>query len=93
MTPAGGSFRCGAVEDFRPCPGTHDPQIAALRMAYNVSVSAHADCARALTQALMRDKSTEKLVEAEEEARRKLHAAMARDLGQTPEPPKDKLLR
>jgi hypothetical protein len=62
-------------------------------MAYNVAFAAHANCARALTEALMRgDEDTEMLVEAEstvrrqkEEARKKLHAAMARALG--PQPP------
>jgi len=72
-----------------------DPDRAALRMAYNVAVSAHAECARALTQALMRGgEIPAALVEAEattrrkrEEARRRLQAAMARALGPPPEPP------
>ena len=76
-------------------PWKHDSAIAALRVAYNVTVTAHADCARALTGALMRgDAGTKMLVEAEvtarrqkEEARRKLHAAMARDLGPLPPAP------
>ena len=58
-------------------------------------VTAHADSARALTAAGMRgDPDTGALIEAEatarrqkEEARRKLHAAMARDLAPPPEPP------
>ena len=70
-------------------------------MAYNVAFAAHANCARALTEALMRgDADTKTLVEAEftarrqkEEARKKLHAAMARALGPPIEPPTEKLLR
>ena len=70
-------------------------------MAYNVAFAAHANCTRALTEALMRgDEDTETLVEAEstarrqkEEARKTLHAAMARALGPRPQPPTDKLLR
>jgi hypothetical protein len=72
-----------------------DQGIAALRMAYNVAVSAHADCARSLTEALMRGGVvSEALILAEskaraqkEEARRKLHAALARSLGPPREPP------
>jgi len=65
-------------------------------MAYNVAFAAHANCARALSEALMGgDDDTETLVEAEvaarrqkEEARKKLHAAMAMAMA-----PSDKLLR
>jgi hypothetical protein len=70
-------------------------------MAYNVAFAAHANCARALTEALMRgDEDTETLVEAEstarrqkEEARKKLHAALARALGAPHQPPTKNLLR
>ena len=71
-----------------------DPDMAALRTAYNVAFSAHADCARALTQALTHDGSTAELIEAEatarrlkEEARRNLHAAMAMALDPPSDPP------
>ena len=55
----------------------------------------HADCVRALTEAGIRgDTDTKELVEAEiaarrqkEEARSKLHAAMARTLGPPPQAP------
>ena len=76
-------------------PWRHDPDITALRMAYNVAVTAHANCARALTEALMRGEvDSTALVESEamarrqkEEARKNLHAAMARAIGPPPEPP------
>jgi hypothetical protein len=73
----------------------NDSDIAALRMAYNVAVTAHGDCSRAVTAALVRgEAASTELIEAEaaarrlrEEARRKLHAAMASALGPPPEPP------
>ncbi len=76
-------------------PWKHDSAIAELRMAYNVAVTAHAECARALTEALLRDGvAPAEIIEAElkarfqrDTARRKLHAAMARALGPPPEPP------
>ena len=62
-------------------------------MAYNVAVTTHAECARTLTEALIRGEAAPaELIEAElkaryqrDTARGKLHAAMARDLG--PDPP------
>jgi hypothetical protein len=72
-----------------------DRDLAALRVAYNVAITAHAECAKALTEVLMRGgEMPAALVEAEamtrrqrEEARRRLHAAMARALGPPPESP------
>ena len=71
-----------------------DPVIRSLRLAYNAAVAAHSDSARALTAALMNDNATPALIEAElstrgqrDEARRKLHAAMAKTLEPLPEPP------
>jgi hypothetical protein len=69
-------------------PWTNDPEIQALRLRYNAAVSAHAACARALTEAAMRgDLPTQAAVEAEAKARERmndaraqLHVAMARAL-------------
>jgi hypothetical protein len=85
----------GVVHPDSPMPWKDRPDIAALRMAYNVAVTAHAQCARALTEALMRDQAAPpEIVEGElkaryqrDMARSKLHAAMASALGQPPEPP------
>jgi hypothetical protein len=74
-------------------PWNHDPTMQALRMAYNAAVAAHAERARAVTEALMRGEADPaELIEAEakarhqkEVARRKLHAAMARALEPPPE--------
>jgi hypothetical protein len=76
-------------------PWTHQSDIASLRMAYNVAVTAHAECARALTEALMRgEPAPAERIEAElkarhqrDAARRKLHAAMSASLDQPPEAP------
>ena len=70
-------------------------------MAYNVAFAAHANCARALTEALMRgDEDTETLVEAElrPAVRKKRHAKSCtqRWRGRSArliEPPTEKLLR
>jgi anthranilate phosphoribosyltransferase len=78
-------------------PWTNDRDIAALRMSYNVAVAAHSERARALTEALMRGDTSPEFVEAEattrrlkEEARNKLHAAMAKAIGPPPELPPTK---
>ncbi len=76
-------------------PWTNQSDIASLRMAYIVAITAHAECARALTEALMRGEATPAdMIEAElkarhqrDTARRKLHAAMARSLDPPPDPP------
>ena len=75
-------------------PWTHQSDTASLRMAYNVAVTAHAECARALTEALIRGEAElGELIEAELKARyerdttrRTLHAGMVRDLGPLSEP-------
>jgi hypothetical protein len=69
-------------------PWNDDPEIQALRQRYNVAVSAHASCSRALTETLLRgDAPSPMAVEAEATARERmiaaraqLHAAMARAL-------------
>ena len=76
-------------------PWENDPDIYALRMAYNVAVTTHSECSRSLTEALIRgETATAELTEAEAKARhqkemtrRKLHAAMLRAMGPLPEPP------
>ena len=73
-------------------PWTQEPDIAALRMAYNVAVTTHAECARTLTEALIRGEAAPaELIEAELKARyerdttrRRLHAGMVRDLAPPP---------
>jgi hypothetical protein len=70
-------------------PWNQDPEIQALRLKYNAAVSAHAACARTLTEASMRgDVPTRAAIEAEakaravmNQARAQLHEAMARGLG------------
>ena len=72
-------------------PWNKDAAIQTLRLTYNAAVSAHAACSRALAEATLRgDVPTPTLVEAErnakqrlEEARRKLHQAMAAAIGGT----------
>ena len=77
-------------------PWNDDPYMQSLRLAYNAAVSAHSNCARALTESALRgDVATKDAVEAEakararlNEARRELHAAMARAItGQEPQKP------
>ena len=77
-------------------PWNDDPSMQALRLAYNAAVSAHANCARALTESALRgDIATQDAVAAEakaraalNQARSDLHAAMARAItGQVPEKP------
>jgi hypothetical protein len=76
-------------------PWSHDSATQSLRLTYNAAVAAHSNCVRALTEASMRGEGpSSALVEAEraarqslEEARAKLHAAMASALGPIPEPP------
>ena len=51
-------------------PWTHQSDTAFLRMAYSVAVTAHAECARALTEALIRGEAAPAaLIEAELKAR------------------------
>jgi hypothetical protein len=81
--PSGGPFHSAWQDETMA--RSRDPDIAALRMAHNVAVTAHADCARALAATLMRgDAAPAELIEAEEgpaeEARRTLHAATVRRL-------------
>jgi len=67
-------------------PWNDDQAVQALRMTYNAAVSAHAGCSRALTDAALRgERPSPEMVEAEakararlDEARDRLHAAMAR---------------
>jgi hypothetical protein len=69
-------------------PWSHQSDIASLRVAYNVAVTAHAECARTLTEALIRaEPAPAAMIEAELKARHqrdktrgKLHAAMASSL-------------
>ena len=77
-------------------PWSDDPDMHALRMAYNIAVTTHSECSRALTEAQIRgDAATAALIEAEAKARhqkemtrRQLHAAMLRaQLDPPPEPP------
>jgi hypothetical protein len=78
-------------------PWSHDRATQSLRLTYNAAVAAHSNCLRALTEASMRGGGpSPALVEAErgarlklEEARARLHAAMASALGPIPEPPTD----
>jgi hypothetical protein len=66
-------------------PWSDDGAVRMLRLSYNAAVSAHADCARKLTEATIRGESPSTiLVQAEasaragmNSAREKLHAAMA----------------
>jgi hypothetical protein len=77
------------VGKIRRMPWNDDSEIQALRLMYNATVSAHASCARALTEATMRgDAPADSAIEAEakarermEQARAQLYAAMARALG------------
>jgi hypothetical protein len=65
-------------------PWSDDPAIQSLRLTYNAAVSAHADCSRALREAVLRgDVPLQAAVEAEakararmDDARAQLHAAM-----------------
>jgi hypothetical protein len=67
-------------------PWRDDPAIQSLRLTYNVAVSAHADCSRALTEAAMRGElPSQAAIDAEtkararmNDARAQLHVAMAR---------------
>jgi hypothetical protein len=69
-----------------PMPWNSDPAIQALRLTYNAAVDAHSGCARAVTDAVLRgEEPSAALLEVEakakatlSEARKKLHAAMAR---------------
>jgi hypothetical protein len=78
-------------------PWTHDSATQALRLTYNAALAAHSNCSRALTEAHMRGEvPSPELIAAErsarlklDEARGKLHAAMASALGPLPEPPGD----
>ena len=66
-------------------PWSHDPWVQTLRLTYNAAVGAHAACARAITDATIRGEiPSAQLLESEntarlrlDEARAKLHAAMA----------------
>lgn len=66
-------------------PWTDDAAVRSIRLAYNAALAAHSSCARALNEATMRGEiPTSELIEAEKralkqlnEAREKLHAAMA----------------
>jgi len=70
-------------------PWNSDPTMQALRLTYNAAVAAHAACARALSEAVLRgDQPTPDLVKAEarakarlSEARERLHTAMAAAMG------------
>ena len=76
-------------------PWNDDPSIRALRLSYNAALSAHTDRSRALSEATLRGElPSASLVQAEavartrlNDARAKLHAAMARAMGCCPEPP------
>ena len=89
------SLRNAAPWEDSPMPWKHDPNMQSLRLTYNAAVTAHAEHARALTEALIRSETAPaELIEAEaqarhqkEMARRQLHAAMARNLGPPTEPP------
>jgi hypothetical protein len=77
-------------------PWNVDPAVHALRLGYNAAASAHLNSARALGKPLCGDTPTSELLEAEaqarerlEEARAKLHAAIARPL----DPPNDERTR
>ena len=73
------------IRQHAAMPWNKDAAIQSLRLTYNATVSAHAACSRALTEATLRgDVPTPALVEAErkaklrlDEARVKLHRAMA----------------
>jgi hypothetical protein len=74
-------------------PWSKDPDVQTLRSKYNVAVSAHAECSRALIEATMSGAAPlPALVAAErkarlrmEEARQKLYDAMVSGLGHAPE--------
>jgi hypothetical protein len=75
-------------------PWNTNPDIQALRLRYNAALAAHADCSRRLIEALMAGQSpSQPLVEAEakaratvDDARKDLHAAMAKALGSPVDP-------
>jgi hypothetical protein len=74
-------------------PWSNDPTMQALRLTYNAAVDAHATCSRGLTEAVIRgEQPSAPLIEAEarakarlNEARAKLHEAMALAMGRTPD--------
>ena len=83
-------------------PWKNERDLPALRIAYKVAVTTHAECSRTLTEVLVRgETATADLIEAEANARyhkemtrRKLHAALATALDAPPEQPaSDKLVR
>ena len=73
-------------------PWIDDPTIRSLRLAYNAAVAGHSACFRALSELVMRgEQPSSTAIEAEAaakarmvEARRRLHAAMARAMGAAP---------
>jgi hypothetical protein len=57
----------------------NDPAMQALRLTYNAAVDAHATCARALTEAVIRgEQPSAALIEAEARAKARLHEARAK---------------
>jgi hypothetical protein len=70
-------------------PWDDHPQMRSMRLAYNAALSAHSACARVVSEAVMRgEQPTASMLGAEaaakvrlQEARAKLHAAMAKALG------------